>query len=72
MKKMGWLVKFKEMLFEGEGFVKTPQGLSMYDGLMEAVEYIWVNMWIASTKPQCERGASLEESFHLCGHARKS
>ena len=44
----------------------------MYDGLMEAVEYIWVNMWITSTKPQSERGASLEESFHLCGHARKS
>ena len=34
-----------ETPFEEEGTCKNPVGLSMYDGHMEAVEYMWVNIW---------------------------
>ena len=29
----------------GEGDCKNPMGCSMYDGLMETFEFIWVNIW---------------------------
>ena len=29
----------------GGGVCENPVGLSMYDGLMETIEYIWVNIW---------------------------
>ena len=38
-------MKCREASFEGEGFCENPVGLSMYDGPMETVEYIWVNIW---------------------------
>ena len=30
---------------EGEGTCENPVRLSMYDGAMEAVDYMWVNIW---------------------------
>ena len=32
-------------LFEGEVACENPMRLSMFDGSMETVEYIWVNIW---------------------------
>ena len=48
MTKSGWVtegrgsaVKRREAAFEGGEVCKNPIGLSMYDGPMETVEYIW-------------------------------
>ena len=38
-------MKCKETLFEGKGVRENPVGLSIYDGPMETVEYIWLNIW---------------------------
>ena len=32
-------------VIRGTGGCENPVGLSMYDGPMETVEYIWVNIW---------------------------
>ena len=38
-------MKCRETSFESEGLCVNPVGLSMYDGSMETVEYIWANIW---------------------------
>ena len=37
--------KFGEMHFEGGGACENPTRLSMYDGPMETVKYMCVNIW---------------------------
>ena len=38
-------MKCAEILFGRGGAFENPVGHSMYDGPMETVEYIWVNIW---------------------------
>ena len=50
------MVRCGETLFEegGEGTCENPVRLSMYDGAMEAVDYMWVNIWcMLHAKPDC-------------------
>ena len=43
----GFIVKFGDLCLRegGRRVCENPKGLSMYDGLIETVEYIWVNIW---------------------------
>ena len=39
------MVRCGETLFEEGGTCETPMRLSMYDGAIETVDYMWVNIW---------------------------
>ena len=48
--KEGSMVKCRETLWspQGEGACENSVRLSMYDGTMETVKYMWVNIWFGA------------------------